>query len=109
MIESPTVTSYLSEHYADAAYATLAGYEATGGYQGLRKALGMDPVELRIKNDTQVDPEDPDKPFSERHFIEALRVGADKFGWAGRNAKPAAMRDGRERVEAGDFFDVLGA
>jgi xanthine dehydrogenase YagR molybdenum-binding subunit len=67
----------------------------------LAEALGMDPVELRIKNDTQVDPEDPDKPFSERHFIEALRVGADKFGWAGRNAKPAAMRDGRWLVGMG--------
>ncbi len=47
MIEAPATTSYLSEHYADEAYATLSGYEAKGGYQGLEKALGMEPAAIR--------------------------------------------------------------
>ncbi|MBW7928484.1 MAG: NADH-quinone oxidoreductase subunit F, partial [Fimbriimonadaceae bacterium] len=32
----------LFEHAGDPAYATLAGYQAKGGYQGLKKALGME-------------------------------------------------------------------
>ena len=47
MIEAPVVTSYLSEHYADEAYTTLAGYRSKGGYQGLEKALAMEPAAVR--------------------------------------------------------------
>ncbi len=43
MLTAPYVTNYLSEHFADDAYRTLAGYEAKGGYQAIRKALGMEP------------------------------------------------------------------
>jgi NADH-quinone oxidoreductase subunit F len=46
VITHPHVTSYLSEHYRDDAYATLAGYEARGGYQGARKALRMAPADV---------------------------------------------------------------
>ena len=67
----------------------------------LADALGMDPVELRIVNDTQVDPEKPDRPFSQRRLIECLRTGADRFGWARRNPKPGQNRDGRWLVGMG--------
>lgn len=59
----------------------------------LAEELGMDPVEVRIVNDTQVHPEDG-RPFSERHYVECLRTGAEAFGWADRNTTPGAMRDG---------------
>ncbi len=52
----------------------------------MAEKLGMDPVEFRIRNDTQVDPEKPGRPFSQRHLIECLRTGAERFGWARRNA-----------------------
>jgi xanthine dehydrogenase YagR molybdenum-binding subunit len=61
----------------------------------LAEKLGMDPVALRIRNDTQVDPSKPDKPFSTRPFVECLRTGADRFGWAQRAQQPGAVRDGR--------------
>ena len=32
MQKSPHVTSYLTEHFADDAYGTLAGYRARGGF-----------------------------------------------------------------------------
>lgn len=57
--------------------------------------LGMDPVEFRILNDTQVDPGNPDVPFSDRHFVECLRTGAERFGWSERNTAPGATRDGQ--------------
>ena len=63
--------------------------------------LGMDPVEFRIKNDTQVDPAKPDRPFSQRHLVECLRQGAERFGWSKRNPKPGQNRDGRWLVGMG--------
>ena len=61
----------------------------------MAEKLGMDPVDFRILNDTQVDPEKPDRPFSQRQLNECLRTGADKFGWAKRSAQPAMTRQGR--------------
>ena len=67
----------------------------------MAEKLGMDPVEFRIKNDTQVDPAKPDRPFSQRHLVECLRQGAERFGWSKRNPKPGQNRDGRWLVGMG--------
>ncbi|HUD94701.1 aldehyde oxidoreductase molybdenum-binding subunit PaoC [Sphingobium sp.] len=67
----------------------------------MAQALGMDPVEFRILNDTQVDPENPDRPFSKRRLVECLRVGAQRFGWSKRNAQPGQSREGRWLVGMG--------
>ncbi len=61
----------------------------------MAEKLGIDPVQLRILNDTQVDPEKPERPFSQRQLNQCLTLGADKFGWKDRNPKPAQTRDGR--------------
>ena len=42
----------------------------------LAAAVGMDPIELRVRNEPDVDPEDG-KPWSGRHLVECLRRGAD--------------------------------
>jgi xanthine dehydrogenase YagR molybdenum-binding subunit len=60
----------------------------------LAEKLGMDPVDLRILNDTQVDPENLARPFSQRRFVECLRSGAEKFGWSQRNARPRSGATG---------------
>jgi len=67
----------------------------------MAEKLGMDPVEFRIVNDTQVDPEKPQRPFSQRQLIKCLREGADRFGWNRRNAKPASVREGRYLIGMG--------
>lgn len=67
----------------------------------MAEKLGIDPIAFRIKNDTQVDPEKPERPFSQRHLVECLKTGADRFGWARRNARPAQVRDGRWLVGIG--------
>jgi xanthine dehydrogenase YagR molybdenum-binding subunit len=67
----------------------------------MAEKLAMDPVEFRIVNDTQVDPEKPERPFSERHLVECLRIGADKFGWSKRNPEPGKTWDGRWLVGRG--------
>lgn len=67
----------------------------------MAEKLGIDPVEFRIRNDTQVDPERPERPFSRRPLVECLRTGAERFGWSRRNPKPAQVRDGRWLVGMG--------
>jgi xanthine dehydrogenase YagR molybdenum-binding subunit len=67
----------------------------------MAEKLGMDPVEFRIRNDTQVDPEKPERPFSQRRFVECLRTGAERFGWQRRSATPGKVRDGRWLVGMG--------
>jgi NADH-quinone oxidoreductase subunit F len=45
-LEAPYVTGYLSEHFADPAYATLEGYRAKGGYQAAKQALALPPEQV---------------------------------------------------------------
>jgi xanthine dehydrogenase YagR molybdenum-binding subunit len=67
----------------------------------MAEKLGIDPVEFRIRNDTQTDPRDPERRFSERHLVECLRTGADRFGWSRRSGTPGALRDGKWIVGMG--------
>jgi xanthine dehydrogenase YagR molybdenum-binding subunit len=55
--------------------------------------LGMDPIELRIRNEPEKDPL-TGLPFSQRGIVRAWRDGAARFGWDRRRATPAARREG---------------
>ena len=59
----------------------------------LAGACGVDPVELRLRNEPQVHPE-TGQPFSSRHLAACLREGAARFGWAGRDPAPGVRRAG---------------
>jgi xanthine dehydrogenase YagR molybdenum-binding subunit len=68
----------------------------------LAEKTGIDPVELRIRNDIQHDPaKGPERPFSSRQLVECLRVGAETFGWSQRQARPGGKRDGQWLVGMG--------
>jgi xanthine dehydrogenase YagR molybdenum-binding subunit len=86
----------------------------------MAEKLGMDPIEFRIVNDTQVVPDNPGKPasadpqskapqekpnphppFSKRQLVECLRVGAKRFGWDKRKPQPGQVRDGQWFVGMG--------
>ena len=86
----------------------------------MAEKLGMDPIEFRIVNDTQVVPDNPAKPasadpqskaaaekhnphppFSQRQLVECFRLGAKRFGWDKRNPQPGQVRDGRWLVGMG--------
>ncbi|MFM6040420.1 MAG: xanthine dehydrogenase family protein molybdopterin-binding subunit [Sphaerospermopsis kisseleviana] len=57
--------------------------------------LGIDPVELRLRNETK-EHQSRGLPFSAKHFAECLRVGAEKFGWQNRPKKVRSLnRDGK--------------
>lgn len=66
----------------------------------LADRLGMDPIELRIRNEPDKDPTSG-LPFSSRHIVEAYRAGAERFGWSQRSAVPGARKEGEWLVGAG--------
>jgi xanthine dehydrogenase YagR molybdenum-binding subunit len=63
-------------------------------------ACGIDPVEFRIRNEPEVDPE-TGHPFSSRGLVACLREGARRFGWNGTDRAPRPRRDGRWYVGTG--------
>jgi xanthine dehydrogenase YagR molybdenum-binding subunit len=62
--------------------------------------LGMDPIELRIRNEPEKDPTSG-VPFSSRHIVEAYVTGAERFGWEHRNTKPGTRREGEWLIGLG--------
>ena len=62
--------------------------------------LGMDPIELRIRNEPEQDPT-LGIPFSSRHLVEACRSGAERFGWNQRRTTPGTRREGEWLVGMG--------
>jgi xanthine dehydrogenase YagR molybdenum-binding subunit len=63
----------------------------------LAHELGIDPVELRLRNHADRDP-DAGKPWSSKSLRECYRRGAERFGWARRSPAPRSMQDGRVRI-----------
>ena len=55
-------------------------YAVEAAIDELARAIGMDPVELRARNEPDTDP-GSGKPFSSRHYVECFREGARRFGW----------------------------
>lgn len=68
-------------------------YAAETAMDELAVACGVDPIDLRIRNEPSTDPE-TGKPWSGRRLADCLRLGADRFGWAARDPEPRARRDG---------------
>ncbi|MDO1582894.1 xanthine dehydrogenase family protein molybdopterin-binding subunit [Rhizobium oryzicola] len=59
--------------------------------------LGMDPLELRLKNYADHDYQSG-KPWSSRRLREALETGAERFGWSRRSHAPRSMKEGRTLI-----------
>ena len=69
-------------------------YATESAMNELADQLEIDPVRLRMLNEPKID-EGLGIPFSSRHYLECLEVGAEKFGWSKRNPQVGSMkRDG---------------
>jgi xanthine dehydrogenase YagR molybdenum-binding subunit len=94
----------------------LAGLEIA--MDEMAEKLGMDPIEFRLLNDTQVVPDYPGKadasgnspppppanahpPFSQRQLAECFRQGAKRFGWDQRKPQPGRRREGQWLIGLG--------
>ena len=62
--------------------------------------LGLDPIELRRRNEPEID-ENEGKPFSSRSLLQCYDLAAREFGWSTRNPEPRSMRDGRLLIGMG--------
>ncbi|UQA92458.1 xanthine dehydrogenase family protein molybdopterin-binding subunit [Streptomyces halobius] len=68
-------------------------YALESAVDELAVLLDIDPVELRVHNEPDADP-DSGRPFSSRHLVACLREGANRFGWLPRDPRPAVRREG---------------
>ncbi len=62
--------------------------------------LGLDPLELRLRNHADVDPASGN-PWSSKGLKECYQRGAERFGWQGRNPTPRTLRDGNWLIGTG--------
>lgn len=73
--------------------------EAQGGFalecaiDELAHRLGIDPIELRLRNFAENDPESG-LPWSSNGLRECYRRGAELFGWPSQRPAPGSLRDG---------------
>ena len=89
-----TPTAMRSPHEA------LGHFALESAMDELAYATGVDPVALRLLNDTDIDPHSG-RPFSTRAMRRCLTEGAARFGWDRRNPEPRSMRDGRWLIGQG--------
>ncbi|BFM07746.1 xanthine dehydrogenase family protein molybdopterin-binding subunit [Halioxenophilus aromaticivorans] len=75
----------------------------------LAEKLKIDPVELRIINDTRFSPEHPNKTFSQRNLARCLERGAEAFGWHHRSPTPGQQKAGRWLKGMGVSSAIRGA
>ncbi len=79
---------------------SIGSFALESAVDELAHTLGMDPVALRMRNESDRSPVNGRK-FTHRKLREAYALGAEKFGWADRSSAPGSMRDGRWLVGMG--------
>ena len=70
--------------------------------------LKIDPLELRLINYSETDPESG-KPWSSKALRECYKEASEKFGWKNRNPEPRSQRSGRWLVGWGMATGTWGA
>ncbi|WP_150245175.1 xanthine dehydrogenase family protein molybdopterin-binding subunit [Nocardiopsis quinghaiensis] len=75
-------------------------YALEAAMDELAQACGLDPVELRVRNEPGTDPQSGN-PWSDRQLVRCLREGAERFGWYGRDPAPRSRREGNWMVGTG--------
>ena len=88
--------------------------EATGAFalesamDEMAHKLNLDPIEFRLRNYTETDPE-RNRPYSSKNLKEAYQRGADAIGWKERKNQPGSTRDGDWLIGYGMSTGVFSA
>jgi xanthine dehydrogenase YagR molybdenum-binding subunit len=80
--------------------ATTGAFALESAMDDLAYRLGIDPIELRLRNEPDRDQSD-NLPFSTRRLTDCIRQGSETFGWSRRNATPRSVRDGNQLIGVG--------
>jgi xanthine dehydrogenase YagR molybdenum-binding subunit len=80
--------------------ATTGTFALECAMDDLAFRLGIDPIELRLRNEPDHDAS-ANLPFSTRRLVDCLRQGSNTFGWSQRNPTPRAARDGNQLIGIG--------
>lgn len=80
--------------------AATASFPIECAMDELAHELGIDPIELRLRNEPERDP-GTGVPFSTRRLRECLRIGSRTVGWEDRNPKPRSTREGTWLIGTG--------
>ena len=78
----------------------VALYALESAMDELSYAVGIDPLELRLRNYSDMD-QNTDRPFSSKALKDCYYQGAERFGWSQRKSEPHSMREGRELIGYG--------
>ncbi|SDD51615.1 xanthine dehydrogenase YagR molybdenum-binding subunit [Dyadobacter soli] len=70
-------------------------------------ALKMDPLEFRLKNYAESDPE-RNLPWSAKSLRECYELGAEKFGWKNRMQEPRSVKRGGMLLGSGMASSLYG-
>ncbi|MFF9815611.1 xanthine dehydrogenase family protein molybdopterin-binding subunit [Streptomyces sp. NPDC014006] len=87
-LDVPTPTWMRAPGEAPGSFALESAFDE------LAEQLGLDPIELRIRNEPEAGPVSG-LPFASRHLIDCFREGARRFGWDDRDPRPGLRREGR--------------
>ena len=88
--------------------------EATGAFalesamDEMAYLLKLDPMEFRLRNYTEQDPE-KNRPWSSKFLKECYRAGAERVGWSKRKLEPGALREGDWQIGYGMGVGTFGA
>ncbi|MDI5972577.1 xanthine dehydrogenase family protein molybdopterin-binding subunit [Streptomyces sp. SL13] len=88
--------------------AAAGSFALESAMDELAQAVGVDPVELRLRNEPSAGPVSG-LPFSSRNLAACLREGARRFGWADRDPRPGTRREGRWLLGTGVACGSYGA
>ena len=80
--------------------ATTGTFALESAMDDLAFRLGIDPIELRLRNEPDRDLSE-NLPFSTRRLTDCFRQGSDAFGWSRRNTTPRSTRDGNQLIGIG--------
>ena len=89
-----------SPHWMRAPGAAQGNFAMESALDELSYTLGIDPIELRLRNYTEVHP-GSGLPWSSKALRECYHAGAERFGWASRTPGTGSMRDGNWLVGYG--------
>jgi xanthine dehydrogenase YagR molybdenum-binding subunit len=98
-VEVATV-DMLANTFMRAPGESVGSFALESAVDELAEQIGIDPIELRIRNEPEKDPTSG-RPHSSRNLVEAYRSGAEKFGWRERNSVPRARREGEWMIGMG--------